>query len=74
MEFVQLQGIGKKPGKPARELRPGDVIIWNYGYKSTVILATPSKTGKTIDALLLSHDTGATRARKLGAGRLVAVA
>ena len=30
----------------------GDVIVWNYGYTSTVVDLIPSKTGKTITCML----------------------
>lgn len=37
MNTIHLQGIGKSSAKPAQELQPGEVVIWNYGWKSTVI-------------------------------------
>lgn len=70
---THLQGIGSVPAIPARDLKPGDVVRWNYGYTSDVLKVTPSKTGKTVDVLLHSHDSGKVSSRKLGADRLVAV-
>ena len=51
-----------------------DVIMWNYGYTSTVVDLIPSKTGKTITCLLKSNQDGVVRERKMGAERLVAIA
>lgn len=51
-----------------------DVIVWNYGYTSTVVDLIPSKTGKTITCMLKSNQDGVIRERKMGAERLVAIA
>lgn len=72
---VKLQGIyGQQTGTAVKNLKVGDVIIWNFGYKSEVIDLIPSKTGKTITAMLKSHEDGQIRPRKMGAERLVVVA
>jgi hypothetical protein len=34
---TQLQGIGWHAAKPAMSFAPGDTIVWNYGYTSTVV-------------------------------------
>lgn len=70
---THLQGIGDVPAILARELKTGDVVRWNYGYMSDVLKVTPSKTGKTVNVLLRSHESGNVSTRKLGADRLVAV-
>ena len=68
---VKLQGIyNKQEAKAVKELKTGDVIMWNYGYTSTVVDLIPSKTGKTFTCLLKS----VVRERKMGAERLVAIA
>lgn len=74
MKSVQLQGIGRKPAKSVKELQRGDKIIWNYGYTSTVLDLIPSKTGKTIVAVLNENESGHVVNRKMGADRLVAIA
>ena len=71
MQTVQLQGIGKKPGKAARDIKPGDVLIWNYGFKSLVIDVSSSASGKTITATL-KEDSGKIVNRIMRANRLVA--
>lgn len=69
---VKLQGIsGHKTGTPVKNLKVGDVIIWNFGYKSEVMELFPSKTGKTITAVLKSLESGNILPRKMGAERLV---
>lgn len=72
---VKLQGIyGQQAGTAVKNLKVGDVLVWNYGYKSEVVELIPSKTGKTITAMLRSQQDGQIRARKMGAERLVVVA
>lgn len=74
MSTIKLQGIsGQQQGTPVGKLKIGDVIKWNYGYTSTVIDLIPSKTGKTITAMLKSSIDGQIRPRRMGANRLVAV-
>lgn len=71
---VKLQGIyGAKEGTPTKDLKVGDVLIWNYDYKSEVVEIIPSKTGKTITFMLKSLESGNISTRKMGADRLVVV-
>lgn len=71
---VKLQGIsGYQKGTKAKYLKIGDIIVWNFGYKSEVAEITPSKTGKTITFMLKSFESGNVSARKMGAERLVVV-
>ena len=71
---VKLQGIyGTKEGTPTKDLKVGDVLIWNYGYKSEVVEILPSKTGKTITFMMKSLESGKITPRKMGADRLVVV-
>lgn len=71
---VKLQGIsGQQEGTEAKNLKTGDVIVWNYGMKSEVVEINPSKTGKTIIFMLRSYHDGKTRSRKMRAGTLVVV-
>ncbi|MBP3543724.1 MAG: hypothetical protein J6J86_05815 [Lachnospiraceae bacterium] len=71
---IKLQGIsGQQKGIATKKLKIGDVIIWNYGYKSEVVKIIPSKTGKTITFMLRSFESGNINTRKMGADRLVVV-
>jgi len=69
---VKLQGIyGQQEGTATKNLKVGDVIVWNFGYKSEVVEIIPSKTGKTYTFMLKSFQDGIIRPRKMGADRLV---
>ena len=71
---VKLQGIyGARKGTPTKDLKVGDVIVWNYGYKSEVVEIIPSKTGKTITFMLKSFESGNINPRKMGADSLVVI-
>lgn len=71
---IKLQGIyGTKEGTPTKDLKVGDVLIWNYGYKSEVVEILPSKTEKTITFMMKSLESGNISPRKMGADRLVVV-
>lgn len=70
---LHLQGIGNVMAIEASQLTAGMVTIWNYGYKSEVISVKPSKTGKTITAMLKSMQDGITHQRRMSAHRLVAI-
>lgn len=71
---VKLQGIsGHQQGTKTKDLKIGDVIIWNFGYKSEIVDITPSKTGKTITFMLKSFESGNILPRKMGAEKLVVV-
>lgn len=73
-DSMKLQGIrGWIKAKPAGELKPGDVTMWNYGYTETVLSVTPSKTGKTVTVEIVSDQSGMHHTRKFRADRLVAV-
>ena len=74
MKTVKLQGIpGQQKGTAAKNLKIGDVIVWNFGYKSEVLEILPSKTGKTIVFNLKSLDYGSINSRKMGAETLVVI-
>lgn len=72
---IKLQGVaGQQTGTAVKDLKIGDVLVWNYGSKSEVVELIPSKTGKTITAMLRSQQDGQIRPRKMEAERLVVVA
>lgn len=73
-DTIKLQGIsGHRKGTPTKDLKVGDVIIWDYRAKSEVVEIMPSKTGKTITFMLKSFSDGIVRSRKMGADRLVVI-
>lgn len=62
---MRLQGIGIVPEQPARNIRVGDTLVWNYGYTETVKAVTPSKTGKTLNVTIIDDKSGREHIRKL---------
>ncbi len=71
---VKLQGIsGQQKGTKTKDLKIGDIIIWNFGYKSEIVEINPSKTGKTITFMLKSFESGNITLRKMGAEKLVVI-
>lgn len=69
---MKLQGIsGYHAGTKVKDLKPGNVIVWNFGYKSLVLNSFPSKTGKTYSVTTKSLETDKVYIRKMGADRLV---
>ena len=67
---IHLQGIGEKPAKPAKEIKVGDVLIWNFGEKSIVKSITETKSGKSVN--LMEDDNGKIYKRRLSKNTLVA--
>ena len=72
MNTVQLQSIGKFQAKPAGELVVGDVTVWNYGFKETVVEI--EKRGKSVYATMeyTSNGKKCTGTRRMLQNRLVA--
>ena len=73
MKEIQLQGIGKRQAINTAELQIGDIILWNFGYKSQVVGIHPTKSGKQINFDLKSLQNGEINVRRMGGERLVAV-
>lgn len=74
MKTVKLQGIpGERVGIQVKNLKKGDVIIWNFGYTSQVVDIIPTKTGKQITVMLKSLETGNILPRRMGSTRLVVI-
>lgn len=71
---MRLQGIyNELPAKAVKDLKIGDIITWNFGYKSQVVDLTPTKSGKSYNVSLKSLQDGIVRDRQMRATRLVAV-
>lgn len=67
---IRLQGIGWGPGTPAMEIRPGDRLMWNFGYISEVIAVKPAGTQSLI--FTLRSSSGNIGTRRMKRDRLVA--
>ena len=73
-KLIKLQGVyGHHKGTPAKELKIGDVLVWNYGETSEVVGMKSSKTGKTIVFQMKSAQDGEVRDRRMNAETLVVV-
>lgn len=68
---TRLQKIGICEGIKAKNLKIGDVLVWNFGGTSTVKEITFSKTGKTLT--IVEECNGKDYTRRLGAERIVVV-
>ena len=68
---IWLQHVGYKPAVKAETLKVGDVLMWNYGYTSTV-----TKIIKvSITSICIKYkynDSGNRHQRRLSKNRLVA--
>ena len=71
MQTIHLQGIGEKPDILAKELKIGDVTIWNYGFTETII-GILKQTPKSIVFQIKSNNTDYIGQRRLYKNTLVA--
>lgn len=69
---TQLQGIGTVPAIPARDLKPGMIIRWNFGYTALVLDVFPSDSGKTLIAVI--QENGKVYNRRFSASTAIATA
>lgn len=73
MEMLHLQGIGKMPAIKAKELKPGMITVWNFGYKEKIVDIAPTKSGKSIKCFIISVESGKEFNRTLRVNSLVAI-
>ena len=71
MQTIHLQGIGEKPAILAKELKIGDVTIWNYGFTETII-GILKQPPKSIVFQIKSNNTDYIGQRRLYKNTLVA--
>ena len=71
MQTIHLQGIGEKPAITAKELKIGDVTIWNYGFTETII-GILKQTKKSIVFQIKSNNTDYIGQRRIYKNTLVA--
>jgi hypothetical protein len=69
---VQIQSVGKCNGKPAGQLKIGDITIWNFGRTAT-FAGFKKETKAQVVAEFISRD-GTKWEKRMGKDRLVAVA
>lgn len=72
---MRLQGIGVVEGTPAGQVKPNDIVMWNFG-STEFVLAIEQETQNFITVRIqhLSHDgTLKIGSRKLGKKRLICI-
>lgn len=71
---MRLQGIYRElPAKAVKDLKIGDIMTWNFGYKSQVVDLKPSKSGKSYEISEKDLQDGIVRIRRKKATTLVVV-
>lgn len=71
MGKVHLQSVGNVPGTPAENIKVGDILTWNFGYKATVTEVV-KRTAKSVVIRKRYDYNGKEYERRLMFGRLVA--
>lgn len=72
MKKIHLQGIGKQTAIEAGEIKPGMVLVWNYGIKSLVV-EIAKETAKSL-VIRTRSNNGKIYDRRLLKSRLVGIA
>jgi hypothetical protein len=68
---IRLQGWGLVPAATVESLMPGDVTIWNFGYRETVLEMHPS--GKVSWRVKFRAASGYEGWRTMRGSRLVGI-
>lgn len=71
VKTIRLQSVGHVKAAPASEIKVGSVLMWNFGYTSTVEEIV-KETAKTI-VIKETYESGKTFERRLLKTRLVAI-
>lgn len=69
---IQLIGAGIAPAVTADQLTVGDVTVWNYNYRATVLAITP-KGKQSLIVTQRCHKSGNVNDRTMRRSTLVAV-
>ena len=69
---MRLQSIGNVLGTPAREIKKGDILMWNFGSKGEV-LEIVNETPKTITIKEKQVGASYVHERKMTKSRLVCI-
>lgn len=70
-DTISLQGVGHVIGRPAVEVKAGDILMWNFGEKESV-LSVLSETAHFVTIQMQSR-SGYVGTRKLKKDRLVCI-
>ena len=71
MKKIQLIGYGLVDAQPAKNIKPGNKLMWNYGVTSVV--ETIEKETKTQIVIRERYDNGKSYSRRMGKERLVCI-
>lgn len=71
MSMIQLQGFGKHEAVPAKNIQPGDTLVWNFGITSKVTAVEMTKSGKSCYLTVIGSD-GETYRKRYAATRMLA--
>ena len=71
MEKIQLIGYGWVDANKAKNIKPGDTLIWNYGVTS-VVESIEKETPKQI-VIKERYKSGKVYSRRMGKERLVCI-
>ena len=71
MKKIQLIGYGLCDAQPAKTIKPGDTLMWNYGVKS-VVESIEKETPKQI-VIKERYQSGKSYIRRMGKERLVCI-
>lgn len=75
MKKIHLQGMyGMQNAIEVKNLKVGDIVIWNFGFKSRVIEIVKETKSQRIVKLEPVDYNGKIHDRRMGKERLVAVA
>lgn len=70
MRYVRLQSVGWVAALEVSELKPGDTLLWNFGYRSEVVRVEPVGNGGAL--LVTRTDDGQEYTRRKRMSTLVA--
>ena len=68
---IHLQSVGECSAKPASEFTPGEKMMWNFGYTSTVV-AVEDTSRCFLTFILKGDESGLLSSRRMKKSRLVA--
>ena len=69
-QSIRLQGVGWGKGTEAQDIKPGDKLMWNYGYISEVL--SVEQISKQFLNFTLKSEKGEVNKRRMKLNRLVA--
>ena len=71
MSKTQLIGYGWVEAQPAKNVKPGDTLVWNYG--ETSVVETIVKETPTQIVITERYRSGKVYTRRIGKERLVCI-